>query len=230
MLEATVTAACWSAHSVTSHSTATARSRPPSSSASSSSLSIERAARTRRQPSAASARADAAPMPDDAPVRRKTRSSPLMRPTLAPRPARREDDGSWKHQLRVRPKPHLLSAVTPETLAAIAQAFNDHDTDAVLSFFADDAVFETPKGPDPVGAAARRDRPGPGGSRSALRRDPRCPLRRREHWVSGDRGVSEWTLTGTTVDGERIAVRGCDLWTFRDGKVVRKDSYWKLVE
>jgi hypothetical protein len=23
-------------------------------------------------------------------------------------------------------------------------------------------------------------------------------------------------------------VRGCDLWTFRDGKVVVKDSYWKI--
>ena len=49
------------------------------------------------------------------------------------------------------------------------------------------------------------------------------------HWVSGDRAC-QWTLTGTTVDGERIAVRGCDLWTFRDGRVVRKDSYWKIVE
>jgi ketosteroid isomerase-like protein len=41
--------------------------------------------------------------------------------------------------------------VTPETLAAIARAFNDHDTEAVVAFFADDAVFETPKGPDPWG-------------------------------------------------------------------------------
>jgi hypothetical protein len=49
------------------------------------------------------------------------------------------------------------------------------------------------------------------------------------HWVCGDRGVSEWLLTGTTTAGERIAVRGCDLWEFRDGLVVRKDSYWKIV-
>jgi hypothetical protein len=24
-------------------------------------------------------------------------------------------------------------------------------------------------------------------------------------------------------------VRGCDHWEFRDGKVVGKDSYWKIV-
>ena len=41
---------------------------------------------------------------------------------------------------------------------------------------------------------------------------------------------SEWTLTGTTPSGERIEVRGTDHWEFWDGKVVRKDSYWKIVE
>ncbi len=49
------------------------------------------------------------------------------------------------------------------------------------------------------------------------------------HWVSGDRGVSEWLLTGTSATGQKIRVRGCDLFEFRDGKVVRKDSYWKIV-
>ena len=49
-----------------------------------------------------------------------------------------------------------------------------------------------------------------------------------DHFVAGDRGASEWTLSGTTTDGQRIEVRGCDLWTFRDGEVVKKDSYWKI--
>ena len=35
---------------------------------------------------------------------------------------------------------------------------------------------------------------------------------------------------GTTTDGERIEVRGCDLWEFRDGLIVRKDSYWKRID
>jgi ketosteroid isomerase-like protein len=50
------------------------------------------------------------------------------------------------------------------------------------------------------------------------------------HFVVGDRGASEWTLTGTTTEGERLEVRGCDLWTFRDGKITRKDSFWKIRE
>ncbi len=50
------------------------------------------------------------------------------------------------------------------------------------------------------------------------------------HFVAGDRGASEWKLAGTTADGVRLEVRGCDLWTFRDGLVTRKDSFWKIVE
>jgi ketosteroid isomerase-like protein len=50
------------------------------------------------------------------------------------------------------------------------------------------------------------------------------------HLVCGDRGASEWTLTGTTTDGVRLEVRGCDLWEFGNGLITRKDSYWKLVE
>jgi ketosteroid isomerase-like protein len=47
--------------------------------------------------------------------------------------------------------------------------------------------------------------------------------------VDADTGISKWTLTGTTPEGLRLEVRGCDFYTFRDGLVVRKDSYWKIV-
>ena len=50
------------------------------------------------------------------------------------------------------------------------------------------------------------------------------------HFVSGDVGVSQWTLTGTTSEGRRIEVRGLDVLDFRDGQLIREDSYWKIVE
>ena len=123
------------------------------------------------------------------------------------------------------------TVATTDVLRAIAAAFNAHDADAVMSFFADDCVFETPKGPDPwgrrlVGREAVRS-----GVEARVAGIPDVHYGDDTHWLSGDRGVSEWLLTGTTTDGERIAVRGCDLWTFDDaGKVLRKDSYWKIVE
>jgi hypothetical protein len=51
-----------------------------------------------------------------------------------------------------------------------------------------------------------------------------------EHWSCGAHAVSRWLLTGTTVAGEQLRVRGCDLFDLApDGRIVRKDSYWKIV-
>jgi hypothetical protein len=48
-----------------------------------------------------------------------------------------------------------------------------------------------------------------------------------EHFVCGDRGVSEWTFTGTRHDGAKVEVHGCDVFTFRGGRIVVKNSYRK---
>jgi hypothetical protein len=45
------------------------------------------------------------------------------------------------------------------------------------------------------------------------------------HGVSGERGVTEWTFTGTRADGTRVEVHGCDLFAFRDGKIRLKNFY-----
>ena len=47
------------------------------------------------------------------------------------------------------------------------------------------------------------------------------------HFVVGNRGVAEWTFTGTHTGGTRVEVTGCDLFTFRDGKIAVKNSYRK---
>ena len=119
---------------------------------------------------------------------------------------------------------------TIETLEAIADAFNRHDVDAIMSFFADDAVFEAPRGPEPCGRRLIGTDAVRAGIAARFAGIPDVHYGDATHWLNGDRGVSEWTLTGTTTDGERLELRGCDLWTFRDGKVVKKDSYWKMVD
>ena len=123
-----------------------------------------------------------------------------------------------------------VQSVTVETLEKIADAFNRHDLDAIMEFFAEDSILETPRGPHPwgqrfVGKAQVRE-----GLAARFAGIPDVHYGDDRHWVCGDRGVSEWTLTGTTTSGVRLEVRGCDLWEFRDGRVVRKDSYWKIVE
>ena len=122
------------------------------------------------------------------------------------------------------------TTVTANTLEQVLDAFNRHDLDAIMAFFSDDATMDFPKRPDPWG----RRLVGKEQVREALagrfKGIPDVHYGDDRHWVAGDRGVSEWTLTGTTTAGVAGGVRGCDLWEFRDGKIIRKDSYWKIVE
>jgi ketosteroid isomerase-like protein len=115
-------------------------------------------------------------------------------------------------------------------LERVLDGFNGHDLDAIMSCFADDCVFESPRGPDPWGRrfTGRADvRKGLG---MRFRTIPDVHYEGAGDFVSGERAASEWTLTGTTVDGERLEVRGCDLWTFRGDEIVCKNSFWKIVE
>jgi steroid delta-isomerase-like uncharacterized protein len=125
----------------------------------------------------------------------------------------------------------MTQSVSEQTLRAVLDAFNRHDLDGIMAFFAEDAVFESPRGPDPwgtrfVGRDAVR-----AGLAKRFEGIPDVHYGTDDHFLSADgvRGVSEWTLTGTATDGERLEVRGCDLWTFQGGRIVRKDSYWKRV-
>lgn len=113
-------------------------------------------------------------------------------------------------------------------IEAIAIAFDAHDLDAIMAHFADDAVFEAPRGPDPWGTRLEGKAAVREGFAARFAGIPDIRYQDADHFVDGDRGASSWTLSGTTTDGQRIEVRGCDLWTFADGKVVKKDSFWKI--
>ena len=115
-----------------------------------------------------------------------------------------------------------------DLLRSIARGFDTHDLDLIMSSFTDDAVFESPRGSEPWGtrfAGTAAIREAFAGRFAGI---PDVRYQQDDHFVDGDRGASEWTLSGTTTDGQCIEVRGCDLWTFRDGQVVKKDSYWKI--
>jgi ketosteroid isomerase-like protein len=115
-------------------------------------------------------------------------------------------------------------------LKELLAAFNSHDVDAVMEFFTEDCVLETPRGVDPWGRRLEGKEDVRKGIEARFAGIPDIHYGNDRHWVCGDRGVSEWTITGTDTSGAEVQVRGCDLFELRDGKIVRKDSYWKIVD
>ena len=123
----------------------------------------------------------------------------------------------------------ITDEVTVEHLQAFADAFNRHDVDAIMSLMTEDCVFEASSGSDVCGAASI--------GREAVRAAfcevwatyPDAQWQSPRHFVCGDRGVSEWTFTGTLANGSRVRDRAnhCNDFTFRDGKIALKNSYRK---
>jgi ketosteroid isomerase-like protein len=125
----------------------------------------------------------------------------------------------------------MISMTAAPELKELLEAFNAHDLDRIMTFFADDCVLETPRGTQPWGTRfVGQDavRKGLGQRFDGL---PDVHYGEDEHWVCGDHAVSKWLLTGTSTSGERLRLRGCDLFDLTpDGHILRKDSYWKLVD
>ena len=119
------------------------------------------------------------------------------------------------------------SEVTIQFLDAFGDAWNRHDVDDMMTFMADDCAFETTAGPEVCGKRYE--------GREAVRKAfvrvfsifPDAHFGNPRHFLAGDRGCTEWTFTGTGADGKRVEVLGCDLFTFRDGRITLKSSYFK---
>jgi ketosteroid isomerase-like protein len=117
--------------------------------------------------------------------------------------------------------------VTTEFLQSFTDAWNRHDIDGLMSFMTDDCVFEAVGGPEACGTRHE--------GRDAVRKAfaqawtsfPDAHWGDGRHFVAGDRGFSEWTFSGTAADGSRVVANGCDVFTFRNGKIAVKNAFRK---
>ena len=121
--------------------------------------------------------------------------------------------------------------LTIDVLKGFLEAFNRHDLDAIMDYFAEDCVFYMPRGAKPRGDKYVGKQEVRAGLAKRFEGLPDVHYGDDQHWIcSDDFGVSEWTLTGTTTAGQYIEVRGVDLLEFAQGKIIRKDSFWKILE
>ena len=108
-----------------------------------------------------------------------------------------------------------------------ADAWNAHDIDRIMSYHTDDCVFETGGGKERYGTRFA--------GRDTVRARfievwtelPDVRFENGTHFVSGNRGCSEWTFLATRPDGTPMEVDGCDLFTFEGGKIKVKNSLLK---
>lgn len=117
--------------------------------------------------------------------------------------------------------------LTEKHFSDLFDAFNRHDIDAIMNFFADDCAFYAVGGTEIYGTRFE--------GRDAIAKAfvsvwtsmPDARWDDHRHFVAGHRAVSEWTFRGTDANGDRVEAEGCDLFTQHDGKIIRKQAFRK---
>ena len=128
---------------------------------------------------------------------------------------------------RESPAPPPTDAGLEQLLEAFADAWNRHDVETLMSLMTDDGVFEASAGNSVNGERHEGQRSVRAAYEAVFAQYPDARWRHARHFVKGNRGVSEWTFSGTLNDGRRVEVNGCDLFTFRDGRIAIKNSFRK---
>jgi ketosteroid isomerase-like protein len=117
--------------------------------------------------------------------------------------------------------------LTLQDLNDLFDAFNRHDIDAVMAYFADDAVFDAVGGPEVYGTRILGRAAIKAAFENVFATMPDAHWAHRDHLVQGDRAISEWTFSGTNPDGTRIEAEGADLFHLKDGRIVHKQAFRK---
>jgi ketosteroid isomerase-like protein len=123
----------------------------------------------------------------------------------------------------------IVPDVTLERLREIGSAFARHDVEGIVGAFADDGEFRNARGPD-VWGQSYKGKPAIREYFTALFASTSdVQWRHTAEFVCGNRAVTEWHRTATLTTGVRQEWLGCDLYTFRGGLIVMKDTYIKVV-
>ena len=119
--------------------------------------------------------------------------------------------------------------VTLERLHEIADAFARRDVAGIVDCFAADGVFRNARGPDYWGQSFQGQAAIRGYFEPLFANASDVTWRHTSEFICGPRAVTEWHRTATLRSGERQEWLGCDLYTFRRGLIVLKDTYIKVV-
>lgn len=115
-----------------------------------------------------------------------------------------------------------------QTIERLSEAWNNQDIEEIVAAFAPNGTYHEAAGPERLG----RSHTGATAIRSALERV--FSTFPDGHLVSagplvmaGDHGYCEWDFEWTAKGGAKRVVRGTDLFTFENGKVLHKNTFLK---
>jgi ketosteroid isomerase-like protein len=114
-------------------------------------------------------------------------------------------------------------------LENFSAAWNAHDIDALMSFMTDDCIFETAAGSHVYGNRFTGHEQVRKAFESAWIQFPDAQWLDASHFVFGDNGISEWRFCGTDLKGVKVEANGVDVFTFKDGKIFKKNVFRKQV-
>ncbi len=128
----------------------------------------------------------------------------------------------------------MSTALSPELQALFrrfGKAFNAGDVDEILACVTADFRWILACGPD---APHGRIVEGRDALRAALAARARelssVRFSEAQVFAAGERVIGTFRMTATRcADHQAIDLRGCDIYTLRDGLIASKDSYWKQV-
>ena len=114
-----------------------------------------------------------------------------------------------------------------EDLEKFSDAWNRHDLETLMSYMTDDCEFvlgsgKSASGDKFVGYEAVKK-----AFEQVWTDLPDVSFQNARHFMSGDRGCSEWTMVATHPNGTKMEMDGCDLFTFVGDKIKIKNSYLK---
>ena len=119
------------------------------------------------------------------------------------------------------------AGITSTLLDAITDAYNRNDIDSVMSFFADDAVFDHAAGPDINGTRFSGLDTVRGIFKGLFNNVESVKWTPIDTRVYGDKAYCEFHRVAKLKSGEIQDFLSIDSLTFREGLIIHKDTYYK---
>ena len=119
----------------------------------------------------------------------------------------------------------LLEQATREAIDSFNEVFNRHDADALADILTEDTVFEDTS-PPPDGRRIKGRAAVVEHWREWFARNPDARFDTEEVIISDNRAIVRWVYRKVR-NGHAWHLRGVDIFTIRDGRVVAKLAYVK---